>query len=279
MLLDLRTGVRLDVVESGDRSAPPVLLLCGTVQHYEMWGALAAGLSEHHHVISYNHRGIGDSERGSGPLSMAGMAADALAVLDAVGVESAHVLGWSLGSAVAQELALAAPERVRSLVLWATWPALDGFQTCGLTVLRHPWHTGDIPVAMTGLGMAFSPELLNSPDFALFMQQLIPLFPHTDSQIRTVVEQWDANLAHDTRERLPRIGTPTLVVAGEQDIITPVWQCRRVAELIPGATLKVFTGAGSSHAVGLERTVEFLDEVLPFLAAQRSGATATAGRR
>lgn len=267
MLLGLGTGVRLDVVESGDRANPALLLICGTAQHYALWGALASGLAEHYHVISYNHRGIGDSERGGGPVSMAGLASDAAAVLDAVGVRGAHVLGWSLGSAVAQELALAHPGLVRSLVLWATWPALDGFQACGLGALRYPWTTGNVPVAMASLGLAFSPELLNSPDFGLMMQQMIPMFPHTESQVRAVAEQWDANLAHDTTERLPSISAPTLVLGGEQDLLTPVWQCRKVAELIPGARLKLFAGPGSSHAVGLERPEEFLAEVLPFLAA------------
>jgi pimeloyl-ACP methyl ester carboxylesterase len=265
MLLGLSTGVRLDVVESGDRNNPSLLLICGTAQHCALWGALAAGLSESYHVISYNHRGIGDSERGAGALSMASMALDAAAVLDAVGVPSAHVLGWAMGGAVAQELVLAEPDRVDSLVLWGAWPALDGFQACGLAVLRYPWKTGDMSVAMAALGLAFSPELLSSPDFGPMMQQVLPLFPRTESQIRTVAEQWDANMAHDTTDRLPTIDKPTLVIGGEQDLLTPVWQCRKVAELIPGARLKLFNGPGSSHALGLERTEEFLAEVLLFL--------------
>ena len=276
MLLSLSTGVRLDVVESGDRDNPTVLLLCDALQHYALWGALASGLAENYHVISYNHRGIGDSERGTGPLSAVSMAVDAAAVLDAVGVRDAHVLGWSLGSAVAQELALAEPERITSLVLWGTWPTLDGFQSCGLAALRYPWTTGNVAVGMVSLGLAFSPELLNSPDFGLMMQQMIPMLPQTESQIRTVAEQWDAIMAHQVTDRLPRIGAPTLVIGGDQDLLTPVWQCRKVAKLIPGAQLKVFSGPGSSHAVGLERTEEFLAEVLSFLDALPRPARAPA---
>jgi pimeloyl-ACP methyl ester carboxylesterase len=273
MLLDVSTGTRLDVVESGDRSNPSLLLICGTTQHYLLWGALAAGLAENYHVISYNHRGIGDSERGTGPLSTASMALDAAAVLDAVGVPSAHVVGWSLGTLVAQELVLAHPEKVASLVLWGTYAALDGFQACGLTTLAYPWRTGDVQTALTALGLAFSPELLNSPDFPAVMEQMLPLFPQTEAQVKVVVEQWDADLAHNTADRLPSIDRPTLVIAGEQDLLTPVWQCQKVADLIPGAKFKLFTGPGSSHALGLERTEEFLAEVLPFLAAQPIPAT------
>ncbi|WP_445188392.1 alpha/beta fold hydrolase [Pseudonocardia sp. Cha107L01] len=273
MLLDVSTGTRLDVVESGDRANPSLLLICGTTQHYLLWGALAAGLAENYHVISYNHRGIGDSERGTGPLSTASMARDAAAVLDAVGVPSAHVVGWSLGTLVAQELVLAHPEKVASLVLWGTYAALDGFQACGLTALSYPWRTGDVQTALTALGLAFSPELLNSPDFPAVMEQMLPLFPQTEAQVKVVVEQWDADLAHNTTDRLPSIDRPTLVIAGEQDLLTPVWQCQKVADLIPGAKFKLFTGPGSSHALGLERTEEFLAEVLPFLAAQPIPAT------
>jgi pimeloyl-ACP methyl ester carboxylesterase len=273
MLLDVSTGTRLDVVESGDRANPSLLLICGTTQHYMLWGALAAGLAENYHVISYNHRGIGDSERGTGPLSMASMAQDAAAVLDEVGVPSAHVLGWSLGTAVAQELVLAHPDKVASLVLWGTWPALDGFQACGMAALSYPWRMGDVPIAMAALGLAFSPELLNSPDFPAMMEQMLPLFPQTEAEVKVVVEQWDADLAHNTTDRLPSIDKPTLVIAGEQDLLTPPRQCQRVADLIPGAKFTLFTGPGSSHAVGLERTEEFLAEVLPFLAALPAPAT------
>lgn len=272
MLLDISTGTRLDVVLSGDPANPPLLLVCGTIQHYGMWGTLAASLAERYHVISYNHRGIGDSERGAGALSMASMAEDAAAVLDALGVTRAHVLGWSLGSAVAQELALAHPDKVASLVLWGTWPRIDGFQISGLSALRHPWVTGDVPTALTALGLTFSPELLNSPSYGPMQEQLLPLFPQTEAQVKAVVEQWDADFAHDTVERLPGITQPTLVLGGEQDLLTPPWQCEAVAKLIPGAKLKIFTGPGSSHAVGLERTEEFLAEVLPFLASQQVAA-------
>ncbi|WP_037079436.1 alpha/beta fold hydrolase [Pseudonocardia spinosispora] len=274
MLLDVGTGARLDVVESGDRANPSLLLICGTTQQYALWGALSVGLAEHYHVISFNHRGIGESLRGDGPLSMASMARDAAAVLDAVGVSSAHVLGWSLGTAVAQELVLAEPDKVDSLVLWGTWPELDGFQACGLAALRYPWTQGNLQVALASLGLAFSPELLNSPDFGLMMQQMLPLFPQTEEQMKVVVEQWDADMQHNTTDRLPGIDKPTLVIGGEQDLLTPPWQCRKVAELIPGAKLKIFEGPGSSHALGLERTEEFLAEVLPFLAEQHAPAAA-----
>jgi pimeloyl-ACP methyl ester carboxylesterase len=78
----------------------------------------------------------------------------------------------------------------------------------------------------------------------------------------TVAEQWDADLAHDALDRLEQITAPTLVIAGEQDLLTPPGQGRVVADRIPGARFELFTGPGSSHAALMERPDEFTDLVL-----------------
>ncbi len=197
---------------------------------------------------------------------MASLADDARGLLDALGVERAHVLGYSLGSAVAQELALAAPERVASLVLYCTWARTDGFERAVITGLSHPWRTGDVEAALGALGIAFSPQLLDSPELGQLVEQLLPLFPSTEQQIRTTVEQWDADLAHNTLDRLGEISAPTLVIAGEQDLLTPPWHGRQVAEALPNARSHMFTGPGSSHALGVERAEEFVPLVMDFLA-------------
>jgi pimeloyl-ACP methyl ester carboxylesterase len=172
-------------------------------------------------VISYDHRGIGVSDRGDRPISMASLAEDAAALLGELGVERAHVLGWSLGSTVAQELALHHPDSVATQVLAATWGRTDAYMASVFAGLSHPWRTGHRNVALAALGIAYSPELLNSPEFLPLIQQLEPLFPSSPGQIGTVCEQWDADLAHDSLERLERITAPTLVIAGEQDLLTP----------------------------------------------------------
>jgi pimeloyl-ACP methyl ester carboxylesterase len=196
---------------------------------------------------------------------MRSLAADTAALLDALEIERAHVLGWSLSSAVAQELALAHPDRVAGLVLYGTWGRIDGFQRSILSALRYPWDTGDLEAALSALGLAFSPELLNSPEFESMLEEFLPLFPQTESQIRATAEQWQADLEHDTLDRLPGIAAPTLVIAGEQDLLTPPWQCQAVAERIPGARYELLTGPGSSHALMMERAEEFIALVLGFV--------------
>lgn len=244
----------------------PLLVINGTSQSLGFWTELAEAWAGRHRVITYDLRGMGGSERGSGTFTVASLAADALGLMDALGIERAHVLGYSLGSAIAQELVLAAPERVGSLVLYCTWARSDGFQKAMMTGLAHPWRTGDLEAALGALGVAFSPQLLDSPDFDALIAQLLPLFPSTEAQIRTTAEQWDADMGHDTLDRLPGITAPTLVIAGEQDLLTPPWHGRQVAAAIPGARLEMFTGPGSSHALGVERAEEFVPLVAGFLA-------------
>ncbi|PRY50962.1 pimeloyl-ACP methyl ester carboxylesterase [Geodermatophilus tzadiensis] len=252
------------VQEYGD--GDPLLIINGTTQSLGFWAEPAPVLAGGHRVVTYDLRGMGGSERGSGEISVASLAADALGLMDALGIERAHVLGYSLGSAVAQELALAAPERVASLVLYCTWARTDGFQRAVITGLAHPWRTGHLDAALGALGIAFSPQLLASPQFGELIEQMLPLFPSTEQHVRTTVEQWDADLAHDTLDRIGSITAPTLVVAGEQDLLTPPWHGRQVAETIPGAEFELFTGPGSSHALGVERAEEFLPLVQDFLA-------------
>jgi pimeloyl-ACP methyl ester carboxylesterase len=259
----IQGGTRLEVTETGQ--GEPLLLICGTTQSHRLWAPLLPALAAQYRVVSYDHRGIGNSDRGQGQISMASLAEDAAALLGELGVERAHVLGWSLGSTVAQELAVQHPERVASLVLASTWGRTDAYMTSVFTGLSHPWRTGHRDVALAALGIAYSPELLNSPDFLPLMQQLDPLFPSTPMQMATACEQWDADLAHDSLDQLDRITAPTLVIAGEQDLLTPPDHGRVVTDRISGARFELLTGAGSSHAALMERPGEFTELVLGFL--------------
>src|SRR3954454_15797500 len=256
--------IAVAVQEYGD--GEPLLVINGTSQSLGFWADMASVWAVRHRVITYDLRGMGGSERGSGEMTVASLAQDALGLLDALEVERTQVLGYSLGSAIAQELALAAPERVSSLVLYCTWARADGYQRAMMTGLAHPWRIGDVEAGLGALGVAFSPQLLDSLEFGALIEQLLPLFPSTPQQIATCAEQWDADMGHDTLDRLGQITAPTLVIAGEQDLLAPPWHGAQVAEAIPGARLEMFTGPGSSHALGVERAEEFLPLVADFLA-------------
>ncbi|HEU5268036.1 MAG TPA: alpha/beta fold hydrolase, partial [Jatrophihabitans sp.] len=189
--ITLPDGTALQVSEYG--TGQPLVLVCGTTQSHRLWAPLLPALSARYRVITYDHRGIGDSARGDAPISMASLADDLNELLGVLGIDRTHVLGWSLGSTVAQELALRHPLRVAGLVLAGTWGRTDAFQACVFTGLGHPWRTGHRDVALTALGIAFSPELLNSPQYPAMMAQLTRCS-------RALPRNW---------RRRPNNGTPT----------------------------------------------------------------------
>jgi pimeloyl-ACP methyl ester carboxylesterase len=266
----VRTGTTLYYEEHGE--GEPLLLVMGTAGSIPLWGALLPRLAERHRVIAFNHRGLGGSARGEGPISVGSLAEDAAALLDALDVPRAHVLGWSLGSAIAQELALAHPQRVASAVMYGTWGRGDGFQRSILTAFRLPYVVRDMEAALAVSGMAFSPEMLDRPDVEELIAPLVPAFPQTEEQMAVTVEQWDADLAFDSLDRLGGIHTPTLVVVGEQDLLTPPRLSRAVADAIPGARYELVTGPGSSHGLHLERPEDLLKIVTEFLEEHRMPA-------
>jgi len=263
----VRTGVSLNYEVSGE--GEPLLLAMGTSGNIGLWAGLVERLADRYRVIAFDNRGLGGSERGTGPISVASMAEDAAALLEALDVPKAHIVGWSLGSAVAQELALAHPERLASAVMYATWGRCNGFQRSVLTALRLPYVVRDMDSALAAAGLAFSPQILDHPDLPQMIEAMLPAFPQNEDQMQVTVEQWDADLVHDTLDRLGAITVPTLVVVGEQDLLTPPDQAKAVADAIPGARYELVTGPGSSHCLHIERPDDLLKIVSGFLEEHR----------
>jgi pimeloyl-ACP methyl ester carboxylesterase len=196
---------------------------------------------------------------------VASLAEDASALLEALDVPRAHTLGCALGSAVLQELALAHPEQVASAVMYATWGRSDGYQRSMLAALRLPYAVRDMEAAMTVGGLAFSPQALDRPELAQQLEPMLGAFPQTEGQVAVTLEQWDAASAHDTLGRLGGIEAPTLVVVGEQDVLTPPRQGRAVADAIPKARFELVAGPGSSHFLHLERPDDLVRMITGFL--------------
>jgi pimeloyl-ACP methyl ester carboxylesterase len=263
---EIRPGFRVAYNDDGDPAAEVLVLISGAAGSKDGWGPLVPPLSERYRLISLDCRGLGESDPGEEPVSFEAAADDVAGLLDLLGVRTAHVLGWSWGSVVAQQFALRHPDRLGSLVLWSTWARTDGYLRAVFTGIRYPFAHQDVPTAVTVLGTVFSPELLDAPEYEQVLAALLPLVPRTGTQVRTVVEQWDAGLLHDASGLLPGITAPTLVVVGEQDVLTPPRYGQEVAELVPGARFELLTGPGASHAAGLERPGEFAGLLLDFLA-------------
>jgi 3-oxoadipate enol-lactonase len=231
---------------------PAVLLVAGQGMTTDGWWATTPVLARSFRVITFDHRDTGGSSRVSLPYSVAQMADDAMAVLDAAGEQRAHVYGISLGSLVAQEVALRHPDRIEALVLGASsaggWgaykpsaasPAQTFIVRAG-TMGAEEAEWAAVPYTYAERTRRFHPE------------RIIADLSHRLSALPEplgYMHQAAAVAAHDTYDRLNQITAPTLVVHGEEDIFVPPANALVLAEKIPGAEVQVWRDAAHMYLI------------------------------
>jgi 3-oxoadipate enol-lactonase len=252
-------GVRLEYSVEG--AGAPVLLIQGLGYGRTGWGPAPGILARRFQVVSFDNRGFGESDAPPGPYTTAQLAQDAAAVLDAAGIDAAHVVGISLGGMVAQELVLARPERVRKLVLCSTTPG-------GETSFPMPEQT----VALMGRASHLDPEealqqfVVNalSPDPpAELVQEIVAYRAANPPDPAGWWAQAGAGAAHDAMARLGAIGVPTLIVHGTADNVVDVRNASLLADAILESRLVLLEGVG--HLLPWERPEEFTALVEEFL--------------
>ncbi|MBI3393114.1 MAG: alpha/beta fold hydrolase [Nitrospirae bacterium] len=243
---------------------PPLLLITGLGLDVASWGPQIPALDRKFRVIVFDNRGAGRSSTPESPYTTAEMAKDAIALMDALEIEQAHVLGLSMGGLIAQELAISHPDRVKSLILATTAAKLP------------PRARGIIDVWNRLIGGGIDPEIVfREQSLWVFTERFLSdesrvsgfakMFlshPHPPAP-RGFAGQAAACLAHDARTRLQRITVPTLVLVGREDIFFPVPVCEDLARGIPVAKLAVLDGGG--HAFATEISEDFNRTVLEFL--------------
>ncbi|MGA4844237.1 alpha/beta fold hydrolase [Streptomyces sp. G45] len=218
---------------------PDVLLIAGLGDPAEAWEHQLDGLGDRYRVIAFDNRGAGRTPLPEEPLSVAMMADDAAQLLRALRVDRAHVVGYSGGSAIAQELALRHPAAVRSLVLVSTWARSDAY----LTAMTRSWHwlVTHAPDERAMLEAFFlwiyTPRAHADGTVSRLIDEALA-FPHPQSP-RAFQRQLEPFTRHDTLDRLPGVTAPTLVLAGERDIATPPRFGQEVADAVPGARFEV----------------------------------------
>jgi 3-oxoadipate enol-lactonase len=243
----------------------PVLLIMGFGGDHLAWAMQMADFAARHRVIAFDNRGVGQSDAPDAPYTTRMMADDALGLMDALGVDSAHVLGVSMGGMIAQELVLARPDRVRSLHLACTFGRPDPY----MLALNSAWREmriglGREPTLRT-LGLwLFSPTTYaERPELIEALLQNSLANPYPQSLIG-FLRQGEAVAAHDALERLGAIRCPTLVSVAEDDILVPPRFAREIVARIPGAELRTIPAAG--HGYFLERPDLFNELSLEFIA-------------
>src|SRR5881275_2118764 len=218
-------------VEAG--AGDPLVLVMGFGGDHLAWGLQIPAFAAKYRVIAFDNRGVGQSDAPDVPYSTAMMADDTVGLMDALGIDRAHVCGVSMGGMIAQEIALRHPARVRTLQLHATLARPDAY----MHALSDVWR-----------------ELLLQNALANPYPQSLPGFLHQGEAVR----------AHDTLQRLGDIRCPTLVTVAEHDILVPPRFSHAIAQRVPGAELKTLADAG--HAYMWERPEAFNALCLEFLA-------------
>jgi 3-oxoadipate enol-lactonase len=227
-------------------SGPVLLMIMGMSGTALSWGEpFLDSLREDFETIVYDHRGVGKSSRMEEPFTIVSLAEDALNLLDALEVDSAHVLGISMGGMVAQELALAHPERIRTLTLGCTYCGGEGSSVTSPEVARRLGEarmSGDRERAIRA-----SWEANVSARFAADADAYATFFASANERavaLPVIMAQTLAIAGHDTNARLAALEMPTLVVHGAEDQILPVENARLIASRIPGARLEILDGVG-----------------------------------
>ena len=254
--------IAYDVQGSGE----PLLMIQGLGYGRTGWGPAPSLLARRFKVVTPDNRGFGESEISPGPYTTAQLAGDAVALLDTLEIDRAHVLGISLGGMIAQELVLAASERVCKLVLCSTTPG-------GPDSVPMPQQT----VALMGRQPKIDPReamvmfvknALSSEPPAGLVDEIVAYRMANPPDPAGWCAQASAGAAHDALARLGDIRAPTLVVHGTADQMLDASNGELVASRIPGARLELLDGVG--HLFFWEQPERVAELVAEHVAATRA---------
>jgi 3-oxoadipate enol-lactonase len=243
----------------------PLLLIMGLGYASAMWHRIRPALAQHFRTIAFDNRGVGLSDVPPGPYSMASMASDAAAVLDAAGIDRSHVFGVSMGGMIAQEFTLQYPARTRSLILGCTAAG-------GSTAVRAESKVADVLFARS-----MTPEQAREAILPYIYDAATPRTKiDEDSSVRQrwlptpagYLAQLQAVLAFESYSRLDQIKAPTLVIHGKSDALVPSANGELIAGRISGAKLVLLEHA--SHLFLTDQTEAARKEILKFLSSDVS---------
>ena len=258
-----------DPTQPVSQDSTPLLLIMGLGLNSLGWYKNLPGLRANRNVITFDNRGTGRSSKPDQPYSIKQMAADTAALLDAIGVRRAHVFGYSMGSLIAQEVALNYPQKVKSLILGASTPGgIHGYiprPEVSETMLQRGWvrsrQAADmiIPILYSREFMATHPEEIARDT------QMRRVYPTPPFAYR---RQLLACVQHSTYNRLDGLQMPTLVFTGSADQLVLPQNSRVLAKRIPRAELVIISGKGhylpsEDPQITSQVVLDFLDRHFP----------------
>jgi 3-oxoadipate enol-lactonase len=242
----------------------PLLCVMGLAADTLAWLPQVPAFAARHRTVIFDNRDVGQSSMAEGSYEISDMAQDTLALADGLDLDSFHLLGVSMGGAIAQEVALAAPERVRTLTLAVTFArggpwARKLSEVWGAQVQRMSREERVDELML----LTMSEQWFEDAGAVEWLRGMMLQNPHPQPA-DAFARQLDAASRHDARDRLESLTMPVHVISAEHDVLVYAWKAEEVAELIPGSKLTVLEHA--PHGITLERAEEFNAAVLDFIA-------------
>lgn len=249
-------GARIRYEDTG--SGEPIILIAGFGAIHSYWNGMVR-LLEGYRVITLDNRGSGETEY-NGAFSMDDLADDVVALADHLGIDRFHVLGWSMGSQIAQNLGIRHGDRLKSLTLVSTYlwrPPRSAYVLNGYTKMAADGFAPTECLAMMVNAMSFPPSVFEKLEARGEVMQM----PKKLEDPKKMMMQLDAVNAYDTTETASSIRVPTLLVHGREDLMVPLPDGLRVAEEIPACETLVLDDAGHNILASryADRFREFVD--------------------
>jgi len=243
----------------------PLLCVHGLSCDRRAWVLQIGPFSERFQAVFFDNRDVGQSTLATEQYTTADMAEDVLGLADHLGLESFHLLGISLGGMVSQQVALAAPERVRTLTLAVTHGGVQkAGQLRGRLLGAYARHLPREDQIDNLLYLCYTEAFFENDEMVEFMRTALLENPYPQPP-EAFARQAAAGAAHDVRQRLGELTMPVHVIGAERDLMIPVWKSVELASLIPGAKLTIIEAQG--HGVIWEGADEFNRVVTEFLTA------------
>lgn len=239
-----------------------MILIRGTGADSSRWMPQVEAYQDEFQVVIFDNRGTGKSDTPPGPYTVAEMADDTFALLDALDIDACHVSGSSLGGAIGLQMAVARPERVLSLQMHSSWLATRGYTEYSLGLLSKILDLGGIDYYYEAtLPLLFTAKFLSS-DFARTSEILARMRANAASP-DGLRWQIDANLSYDLSAEVGQVDVPTLITVGEHDFLLPITASQELQDNIKGSELVIFED--TAHLSGMEAPAEFNRVTLDFL--------------